>query len=383
MKLKKYYLNYGYAYLCYYALSNFLISVLPIFVFLSSTIKEIKVSKSYFILVTYMIFSSCWSFIDIENRNIINFISSQKVYIFILCYILLYSSDKTISARDLCAFSSKFMSFFLPVASGVSLLTANIHIFGLRGDVGILLCFIHFFSAIHKICIKKNIFLYFVELSLLINLLIFLQGRTSFGVLLISLFFIFKVKRSIFKKKSIWDFGLLMILAFAVLIAGIALLNARGGIEYVQTAEARTLALVYWYDVMSATNWPGIIFGHGYGTCADHIVASNAFSELHIRQIKASSGQDCYISWGFHNTILSLIYELGFLFFVLLILHIDKVRRRLNERERVGFWFLITMIVVASPNNHFVNHDIIGFVIFSALAYLEGRGNKRDVFKKL
>lgn len=383
MRLKKFFLNYGYAYLCYYALGNFLVSLLPIFVIWSSKITRIRISKTYFILVTYMIFASTWSLSDIESRNVVNFITSQKTYIFILCYILVFSSNKIFSPRDVFAFSSRFMNFFLPAAAVVSLITSNIHIFGLRGDVGILLCFIHFFSAIYKLFIKKNISLYFIELSLLIYLLSFLQGRTSFGVLIICLLFIFGVKRLVFKKKSILDIPLLIISVTAALFAGIILFNARGGIEYVQTTEARTLALIYWYQVMLVTTWPEIIFGHGYGTCVDHIVGSHAFSQSHINQIKASSGQDCYVSWGFHNTILSLIYELGLLFFFLLSWHLNKIRKQLNKSERVGFWFLVSIILVASPNNHFVNHDVIGFVIFSALAYLERRGTQQNAYKKL
>lgn len=379
MKVKKFFFSYGYAYLCYYALGNFLISALPILMAFTTKIRRIKISKTYFFLIVYMFVVSSWSFLQFETRNFSNLIASQKVYIFVVCYILIYSAHRIISVRDLCIMSSRFMITFLPIANIISLTGANIHIFGLRGDVGILLCFLHFFSSVDKLFLRKNGILYIIELVLLVNILLFLEGRTAFGVLSICVVFVFYVKRKTFDKKSLLDGVLIVVLTAGVLFAGVFLFNARGGVEYVQTGEARTLALFYWYDVMTETSWQKVFFGHGYGTCVDQIVGSNIFSQMHINQIKASSGQDCYVSWGFHNTILSLIYELGIAFLFLLIFHLNKIRKFLSPRQRSGFWFLISMIIVASPNNHFVNHDIIGFVIFSGLAYLERLGAQQNV----
>mgnify|MGYP000389175796 CR=1 FL=1 len=84
MKVKKFFLNYGYAYICYYALGNFLISALPILMALTMKIRGIKISKSYFFLIFYMFVVSIWSFTQIETRNFSNLIASQKVYLFVL-----------------------------------------------------------------------------------------------------------------------------------------------------------------------------------------------------------------------------------------------------------------------------------------------------------
>lgn len=378
MKVNKFFINYGYAYLCYYALGNFLISALPILMVISLKIRNIKISKTYLFLIFYMAVVTSSSIAQIEDRNFSNFIASQKVYIFVVCYVLVYSAYRIVSVRDLCKIASRFMIVFLPIANVISLLGANIHIFGLRGDVGILLCFLHFFSAVYRLFLRKNFILYVCELLLLVNILVFLQGRTAFGVLMICILFIIYVKRNVFRKKSLIDVVLLMVPSTAIIITGFLIFNFRGGVEYIQTSEARTLALVYWYDVMSATSWQKVVFGHGYGMCADEIVASNIFSQSHINQIKYSSGQDCYVSWGFHNTILSLIFELGIAFFAVLIFHMNKIRKSLNIRQRSGFWFLVIFIIVASPNNHFVNHDIIGLILFTALAYLERLGVDRN-----
>ena len=112
MKIKKYFLNYGYAYFCYYLLGNFFIAFLPIIILATNSISSIKISKTYFALIIYMISISCLSAFNLESRVVSNLISSQKVYIFVISYILIYSVSNMVSTRDLFIFASRFMTFF-------------------------------------------------------------------------------------------------------------------------------------------------------------------------------------------------------------------------------------------------------------------------------
>ena len=140
------------------------------------------------------------------------------------------------------------------------------------------------------------------------------------------------------------------------------------------------IAFLYWIEVLNETAIEYFIFGHGIGACADSILPPYGYFEQHISQIVRSSGY-CYVSWGFHNTLLAIIFEyglIGFGLFSFLIISLYKKSRKNIRKIIITF---VVFILVASPNNHIVNNDLIGTLIFFVLGILHNKSFRKHFGK--
>ena len=336
-------------------------------------LKPIQLNLFGLFIFMYILIIILFSFIFIEGRFIFNIVSSSKLVFFLIYFMLLINCDK-IFYLHYDKMESRYitLSWIIVFASLVLFLaTGSTDMIGHRGDIGVfitLFCFFHVsrFTANPSV---KNFLLTLSFLVMIILLLQVLQGRTAYGVL--TLIVICGALHG--RKTSGKSFlGLLLptsIVVIFIILQGIDMIAERGGWEYLVNSEARLLALFYWYDAISGTSWVKFLFGHGYGQCVDQLTGYSDFVKPHVEQIISSSGGNCYVSWGFHNAFLSLIYEIGVVGTLFLLVFIWHCLSRSDTMNTFYKLLFLCLLIVASPNNHIFNHDIFAILILAATAY--------------
>ena len=336
-------------------------------------LRPIRLNLDGLLLYTYILLVLLLSILYIDGRFVFNIISSSKPLIFLLFFSLLINCNKIFYA-NYSQLESRYITFSWIFVFVVLLLFAIIgstKFLGHRGDIGIFISLFSFFhvSRFAAYPSGKNLFLMVIFLSLLFVVLNLLQGRTAFGVLA----FVLTCGAVHGRNKSGKSmYGILLpttIGVIFVVLFGISLIVERGGMEYLLSREARLLGLLYWYDAISGAAWWKVLFGHGYGQCVEQLTSYNDFIRAHVEQIINSSGGNCYVSWGFHNAFLSLIYEIGIVGTLMLLKFIWKCHGRLSSVKTRHKLLFLGLLIVVSPNNHIFNHDIFAILIFAAVAY--------------
>lgn len=326
-----------------------------------------KISVAYLVVCAYVLSVWLFSIITINERSLFNTIASSKVLFFLVLAFLV--SHLSISDVDWRKTFERFCKFFYPASIILMLGTylGGTTFWGMRGDIGLLIAISTSLVTSYYLTRSSSMATARALLCFLLGLinLVLLQGRTALVVLIISTLYCLRLfgkgRGQNVKKRS----GFLLGLVFTgvSLATFLLIFEMRGGLEYVQTEEARLLAFLYWLEVMKESSLAQILFGHGLGSCADQIVSSFPIATSHIEQIKRSSGI-CYVSWGFHNTILALVYEYGMVFTLLGFYLLHSIWRSLRVEFKPYFILYLLFIVVASPNNHLVNNDLIGTLVF-------------------
>lgn len=330
----------------------------------------IKVSVAYLIFCAYI--GSIWliSVITINDRSVFNTVASSKVLFFLaLAFLISQLSMRELDWRKVFERFRKlfyFASFILMLGTYFG----GTQFWGMRGDIGLLVAISTSLVASYHLTQRGLLSAVRALLCFTLGLghLVLLEGRTALVVVIFTTLYCLRIfgKHGGYNANRLTSFLLGFVLIIFAALMFVSIFEARGGLEYVQNEEARLLAFMYWLEVMKETDLTRLFLGHGLGSCADKIVSSFPIASSHIEQIKRSSGI-CYVSWGFHNTILALIYEYGvivifFCFYLLL-----SIWRNLKIAVKPYFFLYILFIAIASPNNHLVNNDLIGTLVFCFL----------------
>ena len=360
-------------YAIYAYLPNFCALLFFFIPYIYGTNINLKLNKNLCMVLCFIFTSYIVSWISLEFRYVGNLVSSGKILVFLIFCILASNSPKLFYG-SFSDFSKKYISFgFAYCGFGIFLyaFVPDLGSYGMRGDVGVMVSLFSFLtmSNFTQTCSKKNLVVFFLMLLMSLTFLIILQGRTALGVLAVCLLFGYLHGRKVRQQRNFFASTLVFAALFVTVAGGILLISARGGLEYLLNAEARLHAVVYWHSVMLATSNLAVLLGHGYGYCADAITLGSDWLFPHVNQITASSGGNCYVAWGFHNTILATIFEIGFVGLILIIVLIWRTFKGTVREERVILYFLLALIFVASPNNHLLNNDLFGTLIFATLAY--------------
>jgi len=354
-----------------YVLPNFTIIFLLLIPFIYG-VKRIVLNVYTLSLITYVVIVYLFSLIQIEHRYIANLIGSGKLILYFTFFVFAYNSRDLFyrNYEDLELNYIRF-SFIFILFSITLILLGSKSALGMRGDVGIFASLFSFFF-ISKLTRKSsihNIIITLIFIILLCFLLILLQGRTAFGLLAVSILFGYLHGRNWRGSPNALAFFFLTLTLCTAIIGGLYLFQSRGGLEYLMGAEARTLAFVYWYHLIINSEWLQFLFGYGYGQCVNTLTSTTDFVRPHVEQIMASSGKDCYVSWGFHNAILAIFFEIGFIGVILIVLFISRSFGGSKTSYKIEKIFLFCLLILASPNNHLLNHDLFGALFFAALAY--------------
>lgn len=372
-------------YLCYALLPNMsILFTLPTLLYYG--VKR-NLSVPYYILpfLTYTIVLFFISLVTGEYRYTYNLLSSSK-FLFFLCLLVFFINSSNIYYDRISKLELSYRVFaYMYLTFGITcyILFPHARAFGMRGDVGIFSIII-VLPSLYMFCLNvnaKKLYTASILLLLLSLFLFLLGGRTSFFVLIIALILVSRIAKTVRGKNhsAIKIFNTSMI---AIIIAVAVLTwSSRGGLEDFQTSEARVLALLYWLDVVSNTSAINLFFGHGYGYCANLISLGPDLARQHISQIMASSAGDCYVSWGFHNTFLAYFFEVGLVGSCISIYLLISVYRNLGEVNRRVFELFLCLVLFASPNNHLLNNDLLGVIVFASLSYFVVKV-KRDSHEK-
>ena len=359
------------SYLAYRFLPTGSISLIILQPFLISVKRHLRIDRDYFYVILYVLFVYIYTLLTFKDRAFINFLSSSKILVFIIFSVLLYNAiklsklDLEISLRKL----RPLLSIILIVSLGFLIVYPR-NILGMRGDVGLLLSVL---STLLIVYVYRTATLFHLTIVFIIFLttfscLILLGGRTAvitYSVILLSSLYVDQRYRGSKRSRQLSKVILPIFFCVAAPFVFITF-QMRGNIENFSETEARVLALIYWSDVMTSTSWGSVVFGHGLGACANKISEGIALVSAHIAQIVRSSNA-CYVSWGFHNTILAFIFEYGIIGAMLICRLFYKIFINLRFEKRG--WFIVFCIAVAfaSPNNHFINNDLIGVMFFGGL----------------
>lgn len=355
--------------------------ILTLFSFVGCRLRyPTKVSLAYLIFCAYL--GSIWLFsvITINDRSIFNTVASSKVLFFLaLAFLISQLSMKELDWRKVFERFRKLF-YFASLILMLGTYFGGTQFWGMRGDIGLLVAISTSLVASYHLTQRGSLPAARALLCFAVGLghLVLLEGRTALVVLTLTTLYCLRIfgKRGDNKANRLTFFLLGFVLIVFSALMFVSIFQARGGLEYVQSEEARLLAFMYWLEVMKETDLTRFFLGHGLGSCADTIVSSFPIASSHIEQIKRSSGI-CYVSWGFHNTILALIYEYGviFIFFFFYLLH--SIWRNLQRDVKPYFLLYILFVAVASPNNHLVNNDLIGTLVFGFLGVFLNKGLSR------
>jgi hypothetical protein len=364
------YLYVFFAYFAYWILPSGMIVLNIVNIFKFRILSLNKINKQYFFLVAYIIITWFVSLITLDDRLLTNFISSSKILVLLFFSWLISNSNIYLLPWQKIL---NQITFSLPIISIIVFIGVNLFgtpFWGMRGDVGV------FLASLGGICVgylsdkytKKNFFMGIIISIILLTTLLSLHGRTSvvlFGVIFLSAIL---AQDNTYKNinHKILKFIILILITGLIITIGIFLLSQRGGIEYVTTEEARLLAVFFWYEVMSSTGLINVLFGHGLGACADKVADGFGVYTPHVNQI-IRSANGCYVSWGFHNTVLAFIFEYGVIGLSVAVYFLIKLYKKQQNQRRYLFFLFIIIIGAASPNNHLINNDLIGSMFFLIL----------------
>lgn len=364
-------------YIIYAWLPNYTVVILPLLPFFYGVESNFQVNKKLFIFLLFTVLLLLYSLITIADRYEFNMISSAKLIVLLLFAVLSARSNGLFySSYD--EFNKKYLTYgfaFILVGIVVYLLIPEQRPFGMRGDVGVFVsCFAFLaMASVARHCSAKNLFVFLSFIVLSMVFFYVLQGRTAlgaFGICVLAGYWFGNIRRDSPSINALATILVVIGVALAI-VGGISLIAMRGGLEYILEAEARLLAVLFWYDVVRETNFLNILLGHGYGFCADTIVAPSNFVSGHVEQIKRSSGNDCYVSWGFHNTILAFFFEQGAVGCILLTGIILKSARNMGAYKNCFIFFIPVLLFVISPNNHLLNNDLLGTLLMAFFAFSE------------
>jgi hypothetical protein len=362
-------------YIIYAWLPNYAAVLFPLLPFVYGIKSNFQMNNRLFILLCFTVILMFYSVITITNRYEYNMISSAKL-IFLLLFALLATKSPGLFYSSYKEFNNKYLTYgFAFVVFGIILyiLIPDRRPLGMRGDVGVFVALFVFvvMAAVTYHCTAKNLIIFLLFMLLAMVFLYLLQGRTAlgaFGICAFSGYWFGTIRR---EYATVNPVSLIMVIIGVILavVGGLTLIVMRGGLEYILEAEARLLAILFWYDVVRETSFLNLLFGHGYGFCADTIADASDFVSAHVAQIKRSSGNDCYVSWGFHNTILSFSFEQGIMGCILLIGIIRASALNMGRYKNCFLFFIPALLIIISPNNHLLNNDLIGTLLMAFFAF--------------